>query len=236
MKRSRNSGAGQEFWNKEYRGGNHLALSENPSEDLIKFTRWLERESGKEYLNIKSSVLDLGCGNGRNLIYLSKNFGMRGLGFDISEEAILLAKKLSEDLSIEYQTRSIAGQINIPEKSQNFVLDMMTSHFLNESERKSLLTEISRVLKPGGWFFWKTFLRDEDEHAERLLKESPAGESGSYIHPKIGVAEHVYTENEISKLLDENFDILKITKSHSHLRRGQAFKRRSMSIYAQRKF
>jgi ubiquinone/menaquinone biosynthesis C-methylase UbiE len=111
---------------------------------------------------------------------------------------------------------------------------MMTSHFLKANERKNLISEITRVLKPGGFFFWKTFLLDEDQHAERLLKESPADEAGSYIHPKIGVAEHVFTENEVTEALKNNFTIHKITKSHHHLAHGQAAKRRSMSIYAQK--
>lgn len=234
MKKNRFNKTGREFWNKEYKDANHLALSENPSEDLEKFTRWLEREYGREYLNVKASVLDLGCGNGRNLIYLTKNFGIKGIGFDISSEAIFVAKKLSENLPIEYQIRTIAEPLPLPDGSQTLVLDMMTSHFLKASERKNLLAEIARTIKPGGWFFWKTFLRDEDEHAKRLLRESPADEIGSYIHPKIGVAEHVFMEDEATKALSEHFTIHKITKSHGHLRRGQAFKRRSMSIYAQK--
>ncbi len=222
------------FWDREYKTQGHLALSDNPSEDLIKFTRWLEREHGRKFLNATTSALDLGCGNGRNLIYLAKHFGIRGVGYDISGEAVNLAKKLSDDLPISYETRSIAGALPLPDASHMFVLDMMTSHFLKASERKNLIAEIARVLKIGGWFFWKTFLLDEDVHAERLLRESPSGEVGSYIHPKIGVAEHVFTEEEVTEALSEKFFIHKITKSHNHRLAGKIAKRRSMSIYAER--
>lgn len=225
---------GKEFWNAEYKHGHHLTLSENPSEDMIKFTRFLERQSGRVYLNPISSVLDLGCGNGRNLIYLSETFGMRGVGYDISAEAIEIAKKLSTGFPIEYHTRSIIGALGLPDKSQTLILDMMTSHFLKLKERENLLRELIRVLRPDGWLFLKTFLLDEDEHAERLLKENPADEAGSYIHPKIGVAEHVFTEDEIRKVLEPYFTIHKIEKSHRHRASGKAFKRRSMSVYAQK--
>lgn len=234
MKRKRFAGKGQAFWNAEYKTGNHLALSDNPSEDLAKFTRWLERDSGRAYLNPTASVLDLGCGNGRNLIYLARNFGMKGTGYDISHEAIAQAKRASSDLLIEYQARSIANPLLVPDESQTLVLDMMTSHFLNAEERLNLLAEIVRVLKPGGWLFLKTFLRDDDEHAERLLRESPAEEKGSYIHPKIGLAEHVFTEMEIENALSKKFIIHKISKSHGHLRKNGTGKRRSISIYAQK--
>lgn len=233
-KRNRQHKTGHEFWNKEYKGGNHLALSENPSEDLVKFTRWLERRVGLKFLNKTASVLDLGCGNGRNLLWLAENFGTRGVGYDISDEAIALAKNLGEGLPIEYSVRSIAKPLPLPDASQTLVLDMMTSHFLKSDERKNLLSEIVRVLKPSGWLFWKTFLLDEDMHAKRFLRENPANEAGSYIHPKIGVAEHVFTEEEITETLAPHFTIHKITKSHGH--RGPAGKRRSMSIYAERNF
>lgn len=233
MKKDGRENSGK-FWNKEYKGANHLALSENPSEDLMKFTRWLERENGRKFLNPLCNVLDLGCGNGRNLIWLTQNFGTRGIGYDISNEAIALAQQLSEGLPIEYQTRSIAELLPLPDTSQTLVLDMMTSHFLKAAERANLIAEITRVLKPSGWLFWKTFLLDEDPHAKRMLRENPADEAGSYIHPKIGVAEHVFTKDEVIEALAPYFTIHKITKSHGH--RGPAGKRRSMSIYAERNF
>jgi len=231
-------GKSRTFWNKEYRQkdsrNGHLALSNNPSEDLEKFTRWLERQSGREFLNPLAKALDLGCGNGRNLIFLSENFGIKGTGYDISGEAISSAKKLSKEFPIQYEIRSIVGDITIPDESQTIVLDMMTSHFLKKDEREHLHDEIARVLKPGGWLFFKTFLLDEDKNAKRMLEENPAEEAGSYIHPKIGVAEHVFTEEEIVEDLSKHFTIHKIVKSHRHLLRGKAAKRRSISVYAEK--
>jgi SAM-dependent methyltransferase len=223
-----------DFWNKEYKNKTHLALSTNPSEDLEKFTRYLERESGRALLNPLSKVTDLGAGNGRNLVFLAKNFGLRGTGFDISAEAIKQAKELSQGLSLTYEVRSIADDLPIPDHSQNLVLDMMTSHFLNKDERTKLYSEIYRILKPGGWYFLKTFLSDEDRNVHRLLKESPAEERGSYIHPKIGVAEHSFYEDELVADLEPLFTIQKIYKSHKHIIKGKTGKRRTISLYLQK--
>lgn len=231
-KQKRQSGS---FWEREYKEGKHLALSENASEDLQKFTRWLTREHGNEFLHPEASAADLGTGNGRNLIYLAETFGIKGVGFDISREAIAQAKIAGKDLPLEFFVRSIAEPIPLPNESQEVVLDMMTSHFLNQSERARLLSEIARILKSGGFLFFKTFLLDEDLHAARLLREHPAGESSSYIHPEIGKPEHVYTENEIIETLSPYFTIQKITKSHRHQIRGHAAKRRSISVYAEKK-
>jgi ubiquinone/menaquinone biosynthesis C-methylase UbiE len=225
---------GQAFWNEEYKEAGHFALSETQSEDLEKFTRWLRREYGDSVLNVTASVLDLGTGNGRNLCWLSKTFGVRGTGYDISTEAVKQAKARAthEGLPLTFEARSIAGPLTVPDESQTVVLDMMTSHFLKAAERTVLIDEIFRVLKPGGYLFLKTFLLDEDKHARRLIKESPAGEENSYIHPEIGVAEHVSSEDELEALYGEKFEIKKIERSHRH--KGKFAKRRSITLYIEK--
>jgi SAM-dependent methyltransferase len=225
---------GGKFWNKEYRQKKHLTLSENPSEDLIKFTRALERMEGRTVLNPTASALDIGCGNGRNLIYLARTFGLRGVGYDISHAGVAQAKKLAANLPLTFEVRSADTTLPLPDASQNLVLDMMVSHVLKAPERTQLLKEVLRVLKPGGWLFFKTFLRDGDRHATHLLKEHPGSEPGSYIHPEIGVEEHVHTEEEIEEMLSEHFTIHRMIRSHGHLKRGRAHKRRSISVYAQK--
>lgn len=225
---------GATFWETEYKSPTHLKLSDNPSEDLIKFTRWLGRSEWAHFLSSAESVFDAGCGNGRNLIYLSQEFGLCGVGYDISKSAITQAMQNSRALPIKYTARSIAGSIKIPDASQALALDMMTSHFLSAKERADLRDEIHRILKPGGFFFIKTFLKDEDLHTVRLLKAHPGSETGSYIHPVMGVAEYVYSEEELVQFLSEKFIVHKIYRSHQHAFRGQARKRRTITIYAQK--
>ncbi len=227
-------GKHREFWNKEYKTSEHLTLSTTPSEDLEKFTRYIEREYKREFLNSYARVLDLGCGNGRNLIYLAREYGMRGVGYDISDVAIKQAQAASLDLPITYEARSIAEPLPLPDGSATFVLDMMTSHFLKGEERKALKAEILRVLRPGGWLFFKSFLADEDINVKRFLRESPADEENAYIHPKLGVYEYVWTEEALQDFFTPEFEIHKVHKSHKHLRRGKPGKRRTLSAYMQK--
>ena len=211
-------------------------MSTEASGDLKKFTRWLLRQTGKSVLNQTGSVLDVGCGNGRNLKYLTDTYGIKGVGYDNSSSAISAAKVLGGTHSINYENRSIAKSLPLPDSSQSLVLDMMSSHFLNQAERKHLREEIHRVLKPGGWLFMKTFLGDQDKHTERLLKTRPGKEAGTYIHPIIGVPEYVYYEDKLVDFLNRQFIIHKIYRSHKHIRRGKANKRRTISVYAQKDF
>lgn len=226
---------GATFWDHEYaKGGGHLQLSTDESEDLAKFTRWLQRRHGQELLNPTQSVVDFGCGNGRNLIFLAREFGMRGVGFDISKAAVKQAEAAAKDLPLTFSARSIAGTFTLTDESHALALDMMSSHFLLKKERETLREEIFRILKPGGYLFMKTHLADGDLHTARLLKEAPAKEPGSYIHPVMGVPEHVYTEAELTEFLEEQFEVKKIYRSHKHVLRGQARKRRTISVYAQK--
>ena len=223
-------------WNKEYQTGEHLKLSIEPGQDFLKGVRYIERKSGHEYLNPVSTALDLGCGNGRHIIYLAKAYGMRGIGYDLSEEAIAQARKSLNDLEIKYEVRSIAGDFDIKDGSIAIVLDLMTSHFLKAAEREHLRDEILRVLKPGGWLIFKSFLADEDLHVKRLLRDHPADESGAYIHPEFGVYEYVWTEEGMKDFFEPYLTLHKLEKSHRHLIRGKAGKRRTITAYFQKEY
>lgn len=193
------------------------------------------RREGKKSLNVTCAAVDLGCGNGRNLIYLSETFGMRGLGYDTSGQALAQAKNAARDLPLEFMVRSIKDTIPLPNESVTLALDMMSSHVLKQRERENLKQEIVRVLRPGGWLFFKSFLLTEDKNALRMLKEFPGPEEGMYIHPEIGAAEYVWTEAAIHDFFSPHFTIHKIDKSHKHIARdGSPWKRRTVCVYLEK--
>ncbi len=233
MRRKR---VGQQFWNNEYKKNAAFSLSHEPSEDLVKFTKFLERDFGRKYLNPLCQAVDLGCGNGRNLVFLSEMFGMKGYGVDTSNAAIAQARLHTEHkkLPLTFSVGSITDPLPLKDSSQTIVVDAMVSHVLKTPEREHMLSEVVRVLRPDGWYFFKTFLLDEDLNAERMLREHPGSEPHSYIHPEIGVEEHVFTTDEVMELLEPYFTIHKIHKSHNHMRQGKAYKRRSITVYAQK--
>jgi len=127
-----------------------------------------------------------------------------------------------------------------------------STYGVRAADRKKLVEEIVRVLKPYGWLFFKTFILDGDFHAKKLIEEHPdtgldlkdpktgasmhePGEPNSYIHPRIGEFEHVYTETEIFETFREHFKIYKTMKSYKHFRDGKPYKRRTVSVYMEKK-
>lgn len=231
---------GAAFWDREYTNPEHLKLSERESADLAKFTRWLVRQKRTDILQPGLSTVDAGCGNGRNLLWLASEFGMQGVGVDISSAAIAQARRMTQTLdlggTIDYHVGSAGAPLPAADASQVLALDMMTSHFLNVDERRALRDELHRTLIPGGFLFMKTFLRDEDGHTERLLREAPGPEEGSYIHPVMGVPEYVYYESDLRAFLEERFIVRQIYRSHRHKSKDGRGKRRTISIYAEKDY
>lgn len=236
VKKKKRKVHGTTFWDQEYINPSHLKLSTKESEDLAKFTRWIIRRERTDLLMPPASAIDAGCGNGRNLIFLAEEFGMKGVGFDISSAAIAQAKKASTEYDISYEVKTAADKIDVADASQSLALDMMTSHFLDAKGREQLRDELHRTLVPGGYLFMKTFLKDKDLHTARLISEQPGEEEGSYIHPVMGVAEYVYSEDELVNFLSEKFIVRKVYRSHKHAFKGRARKRRTISIYAEKDY
>jgi SAM-dependent methyltransferase len=236
VKKKKRKVHGATFWDREYTDPQYLKLSTVESADLTKFTRFVIRQKRGDILAVGESAIDAGCGNGRNLIYLSNQFDMTGVGVDISSAAIAQAKAASPDMGIHYHVGSAGAPLPAEDDSQSVGLDMMTSHFLDKEGRTALRDELHRTMKPGGWLFMKTFLKDDDLHTARLLKDFPGPEEGSYIHPVMGVPEYVYSEDELVTFLKEKFIVRKLYRSHRHKTKKGAGKRRTISIYVEKDY
>jgi SAM-dependent methyltransferase len=232
-KRKRTATSSQDFWNAEYGNATHLALSDTPSSDLLAFMRWSDRQKDEiDRVPDKPRVLDIGCGNGRNIIFMEEVARAKGYGFDISDSAIAQAQAKSKH-SERFMVHSIEDMpYPYEDESMDLVLDMMSTHILGADQRKALRNEIDRILEPGGWIFYKTFLLDGDRNAREMMERKPGDEPYSYVHPRIGHTEYALPESEIIREIEEHgWEIHKISKSHKHVRKGQAAKRRNIALY-----
>ncbi len=101
-------------------------------------------------------ILDVGCGGGFLSNYLSSH-GYRVSGIDLSEESLKVAEKYDQTQKVDYR---IADAQNLPFSDASF--DVITAmDFLEHVENPAqIIKEISRVLKPGGIFFFHTFNRN----------------------------------------------------------------------------
>src|SRR5690606_17460525 len=101
-------------------------------------------------------ILDVGCGAGFLCNELSEK-GYRVKGIDLSRESLAIARQYDKTKLVEYQ---IADAYKLPFQANSF--DVITClDFLEHVDRPhEVIREISRVLKPGGLFFFHTFNRN----------------------------------------------------------------------------
>jgi tellurite methyltransferase len=111
----------------------------------------------RERIRPGMSILDAGCGGGRNLVYFLRS-GYDVHGVDASREAIAavraLAVKLAPRLAAENFREEPVEAMTFSDQSFDAVISSAVLHFArDEAQFRAMLREMWRVLRPGGFFF-----------------------------------------------------------------------------------
>jgi tellurite methyltransferase len=103
------------------------------------------------------SLLDAGCGDGRNLIYFLRH------GFDVHavdsnpqsiQQVRLLASSLASDLPSQNFLVADVAEMPLPSEKFDLVISSAVLHFANDDQHfERMLDEMWRVLKVGGMLF-----------------------------------------------------------------------------------
>lgn len=227
-------------WEQEYQDPQFLSLGTEPLGEVKDFIKWLKKQirTYPEQFPVALpdfSVLDLGCGNGKNLNYIIEHFAQSGIGYDISETAIKEARKAAP-VGAEYAVRSIADPFLIDDKSIDLVLDVTASNSLNEKERGKFLSEISRVLKPGSYLFTRALCKDGDTNAKNLIKQFPGIEKDTYVLGTTGITERAFSKEDLLATYEPYFEIVHLEKTTGYQRwNNQSYKRNYWIMYAKLK-
>lgn len=116
---------------------------------------WVEKEIAK---NLEGSlyILDVGCGGG----FLSNHLAHAGhqvTGIDLSENSLKIAKRYDQTGSVSYLQ---ADAYALPFKNAKFDVVCAMDILEHVENPANLIAEASRVLRPGGLFFFHTFNRN----------------------------------------------------------------------------
>ena len=169
----------------------------------------------------KGLILDVGCGNGRNMIK-----GKKYVGFDFAENQLIQAKKKAEKENID-AVFVIASADKIPFKDNTFdaVVVGNVIHTMESNSRKESVKEIKRVMKSGA----KAIISVWNKNQPRFFMKPKE----SYIPWKIGEKKYMryyylFGLEELKKFLEKNgFKVLEIFGS-----KKKAFKLFPMDIIA----
>jgi SAM-dependent methyltransferase len=151
------------------------------------------------YDNCKK-VLDVGCGNGRNLFYFLRN-GYEVFGVDPNPQAIEMVKELSAVLAPDNSVENfvVCAAENLPYSDATFDLIICSAilHFAKDERHfDAMLRAMFRVLKPGGYFFSRLA---SDIGIEKLVE--PSG-NGRYLLPD-GSERFLVNEQTLLKYTNE---------------------------------
>lgn len=118
-----------------------------PHEDMVKVESFFQERGAK-------MVADLGCGLGRNLIFLAKR-GFIMSGIDLSEIGIINLKDILHQEGVEANLSVGNIYTGLPYRDRYFdaAICVQTLQHGNEAEIKRGIGEIERVLKPNGVIF-----------------------------------------------------------------------------------
>ncbi len=225
----------EKFWDSEYVDSRLITQSVKPQKDFFRFLAWMKKNNNMDlYGNI--SVLDLGCGVGRNAYYMAGQYSAEVFAWDFSEQAITKGKKLFQHKKLKLEKRDMMKTFPLEDNSIDLILDITASNALNEKGRANYLKEMYRVLKPTGYIYLRTLAKEGDKNAKCLIKHFSGKEYDTYIHPELGITERVFSGPDFKQIYEPYFTVIRMLRKSGYQRFGkQNYKRNYWNVYLKAK-
>lgn len=205
--KSINHATQKKIWEKEHKKPNVLKQMDSslPSSGVTRFWDWLKN---KKYHN-KIKGIEMGCGKGRNVIWLLKQ-GIEMTGFDFSKEAIKESIKRAGEEKVSPKFLVHDAIKKWPFKSDSFDLGIdcfATTDIEDVNGRKFAVNELIRVTKPKGLILVYVMSLNDEYHKE-MIKKSPASEKNAFLNPISGKFEKTFDRPEILDLYKKNVSLI----------------------------
>ena len=111
-----------------------------------------ERAMVKRFMTPPATVLDVGCGAGREALELTR-MGFRVIGVDVTSRLLEEARRIASERSLDIEfVQGDGTSLDFPNESFDYVLliSQMIHHVPLKANRQRLLREAGRVVKAGG--------------------------------------------------------------------------------------
>ena len=164
------------------------------------FTTPFQTAVFEEFVSKDALILDIGCGYGRTLDELWQAGYRNSIGMDFSEGMIDRGRVQYPNLDLRVMENDSTA---MPAQSVDAVILFAVLTCIKENEKQTgLISEIHRILKPGGIVYVNDFLLNLDERNKKRYEEFHAkyGVYGIFELPEGAVCRH-HDEAWIHQLL-----------------------------------
>ena len=187
------------------------------------FTTPFQAEAFEQHVSTDAKILDVGCGYGRTLNELY-HMGYQNLtGIDFSNGMIERGKSQFPYLNLLVKE---SASIDFPDNHFDAViLFAVLTCIVSDAEQKKLISEIERVLKPGGILYINDFLLNTDERNSNRYQKyaNQYGTYGVFELPEGAVLRHHsegYIKELTARLAQKQFEHLTFTTMNGNTSNG----------------
>jgi len=193
------------FWEDVYKNEDVIAFSVNPNATIKEFEHLFEKQS---------QILEVGCGEGQNIIYLAKQGFSNIDAFDLSANAINKVMRQCEISNVKVNAFIDDLTKYQFDKEYDLIMSFGTLHFVAKSEWKKFIINAKENTKVGGIHIMQIFTDvvpasddiapfaigiAKDEEIKELYQDWEILQFKSYVfedeHPN--VPKHLHASNKI---------------------------------------
>lgn len=193
------------FWEEAYQNLDHITFSNEPNSTVKEFEKLLNKDS---------EILEVGCGEGQNVLYLARQGYQNIDAFDLSENGILKLKKLCGMHSVELHAFVDDLTTYQFDKTYDFIMSFGTLHFVKKDLWKQFIRRAKENTNVGGIHIMQIFTDTvpasndiapfavglaKDEEIKELYQDWQILQFKSYVfedeHPN--VPKHLHASNKI---------------------------------------
>jgi SAM-dependent methyltransferase len=145
------------FMNYGYSGSNGKAEL-NPEDEKNRYSIQLYKKLADQTEIAGKSILEVGCGRGGGLSYIVKNYAPSdALGIDLDPTAAEFNNRNYKIAGLSFK-QGDAQQLDLESASRDVIFNVESSH--RYPNMRAFVNEVSRILRPGGYFLFTDFRYD----------------------------------------------------------------------------